>query len=278
MGTTAGIERDLADYFIEAIKNDYLITVLITSYTKAKRKTENLPFGLGKTTLMFWFNYYMNGRSWDKVFETTTYNPYSLAELLKPNSERKSAVSWDDVQSTAPAEQGVPRAIRRLANFLSTERPEIACLLMTAPNISMISSPIRKLVIFEVIVSERGKYEVQKISYYKHYKDPLHDIARLDYLEESPEPEYFKPLPVEILDRYKKWRATEKMKLYPSLLAELQTYIQLRDFDPEGKEASATLEGTVVRGAHGYVIELPKELGENLHRQRVVFSRPTPVT
>jgi hypothetical protein len=273
------VEKTLGEYFNDAISNDYLLTVLITSYTRGKIKdSQNLPFGLGKTTLAFWLSWFMNGKNWDMVFERAAYNPYNLATMLKPKSQRKNAVLWDDVQSTAPAEQGVPRAIRRLANFLSTERPEVACVLMTAPNISMISSPIRKLVVFEIIVAKRGLYEVQKITYHKKYRDPLHDIAKLQYIEEIEGT--FNKLPDDVMERYKKWRASEKLRLYPSLLAELQTYIQLRDATEEdGQEVlKDILESSVVKSGRDYVLKLPKELGEKLHKQRVSFKRPAPVT
>ena len=85
------------------------------------------------------------------------------ARLLEPSRERLNAAVWDDVKRTAPASQGVPRAIRNLANFLSTERPEIACMIMTAPNINSISAPLRKLVVFEVIVIERDGMKFRKL-------------------------------------------------------------------------------------------------------------------
>ena len=270
-------EKTLADYFIEAISKDYLITVLVTSYTKAKVKTQNLPFGVGKTTLAFWLSYFMNGKNWDLVFERCAYNPYGLAKMLKPGSERKQAVLYEDVQATAPAEQGVPKAIRRLANFLSTQRPEVACLLMTAPNISMISSPLRKLVIFEVIVSERGHYEVQKISYHKNFKDPLHDLAKLEYLEETVREEPFDPLPPDIMQRYTKWRVDQKLRLYPALMAELDSYVKLGDFEQQALDSQElqtllSCRGTVVKSAGGFALRIPDELGRKLHRQHIEVS------
>lgn len=279
-------EKTLADYFLEAINNDYLITVLITSYTKAKIKSRNLPFGVGKTTLAFWLSYFMNGGHkdenvatspvWNIVFDQAAYNPHALGKILVPGSKRKNAVIYEDVQATAPAEQGVPKAIRRLANFLSTERPEVACLLMTAPNISMISSPLRKLVIFEVIVSERGHYEVQKISYHKNFKDPLHDLARLEYLEETVQDEPFDPLPVEVMQRYTKWRVDQKKRLYPSLMAELDAYVKLGNFEQPTLDKTEIehllCNATVVKAGGGFMLRIPDELGKKYHRQHIQVS------
>lgn len=268
------VEKDLADYLVEAINQDYLLCLIITSYTQAKRKTQNLPFGIGKTTLEFWLNYYMNGEDWNKVFESTVYNPYDLARLLEPGRSRLNAVSWDDVQATAPAMQGVPKAIRRLANFLSTERPEVACLIMTAPNINSISSPLRKLIVFEIIVVERGYYEVQKITYHKNFRRPLQDIAKLDYIEELARDAPFPPLPRGIEEQYKKWRIEQKLKLYPNLLSEIEAYVKLQQWTGSIEEIPL-LEGTVIKAARGYVVKLPDEVGHKLHRRKVQIALST---
>jgi hypothetical protein len=99
----------------------------------------------------------MNGKNWDRVFETTKYNPYEFFTLFDPTVRQKegrlNAVSYDDLQATCPAEQGVPRAVRRLANYMTTSRPEVACILATADNINNISSPLRKIFLFELIVA-----------------------------------------------------------------------------------------------------------------------------
>lgn len=267
------IERTLASYLSDAIKSDYLITAIITSYTQAKRKTQNLPFGLGKTTLSFWLSHLINGGDWNTVFDHAVYNPYNLAKLLEPGTPRKLCVVWDDVQATAPAETGVPKAIRKLANFISTERPEVACLLFTAPNINMISSPLRRLVNFEIIVSERGQYEVHKITYHKDFRRPLVDRASFDYMEELSETEPFPPLPNDVLDRYKRWRVEQKLMLYPSVLTELNMYVKLQQWNKDGHEDFPALQSTVTKVARGqYALTLPPEIGEKLHRKQVQFA------
>jgi hypothetical protein len=256
----------------EAINENYLMTVLVTSFVQGKLKSRNLPFGLGKTTLGLWLSYYLNGNNWDTVFERLVYNPFALGKVLKPGSARKNCVVFDDVQATCPSEQGVPRAVRRLSNFLSSERPELASLIMTAPNISLISSPLRKLILFEVIVSERGRYEVQKISYFKNFKQPLVDLARLTYLEESCAEEPFPPLPPDIMERYNKWRITQKLKLYPSMMSDLELYSRLKEWDNANMPDIPTLESTVTKAGRGYVLNLPFEVGQALHMQRVKYT------
>lgn len=223
---------------------------------------------------MFWLNYYMNGKDWNNVFESTVYNPYDLARLLEPGRKRLNAVGWDDVQATAPSTQGVPKAIRGLANFLSTERPEVACLMMNAPNINSISSPLRRLVVFEIIVVERGYYEVQKLTYHKNFKRPLQDIGKLEYIEELAKDAPFAPLPKEVETRYRKWRVEQKLKLYPNLLAEIQTYVKLKQWTGEIEDIPL-LEGNVVRAGRGYMVELPEEIGRKLHRRKVQLAITT---
>lgn len=262
------VEKDLTDYLVQAISDNYFITAIITSYTQAKNKTDNLPFGLGKTTLALWLSYYLNGNNWDKVFETLYYNPYALAVGLEPSTARKYCGVWDDVQATAPAMQGIAKPILKLANFLTTERPEIALLLFTAPNVNMIAAPLRKLINFEIIVSERGYYEVHKITFHKNFKKPMQDRARLEYLEELAQDTPFPPLPQEIQQRYDMWRTEQKLLLYPSLLNELKNYIKLQQWNKDMKDIPL-ITGRVIRAGHAYMVQVPDSIGKELHMRQV---------
>jgi hypothetical protein len=263
-------ERELADYILTAIDNNYLITMIITSYTQGKLKSQNLPFGMGKTTLEFWINNLTNKKGWDYSFDTTKYNPYDFMCLMDPELRRKegrlNCACFDDMQATCPAEQGVPRAIRRMASYLTTNRPEIACIVGTADNINSVSAPLRKLFVFELIVAERGVYEVQKITYHKNYKKPLKDLGKLDYLEEGT----FPRLPDEVQKRYEVWRCAEKVKLYPALKAELHAYAKLKEWGPNDiEDGVVSLDIPVTKNGRDYVLTLPQVLGEKLHRQEL---------
>jgi len=268
-----GVERDLADFLVEAITEDYLLCILVSSYTQAKKKSHNLPFGVGKTTLSMHLCKDINMKDFDWVLENAMdYNAYQVAQKLEPGRERLNADVWDDVQATAPATQGVPRAIRRLANFITVDRPELACLIMNAPNMNSISSPLRKLVTFEIIVVERGLYEVQKISYHKNFKNPLQDFAKLDYMEELCKDEPFDPLPKDIELKYRAWRVKQKLALYPGLLKELEQYVKLSNWTPrtdDELEDIIDLSGEIIKQGHGYAIVVPDEVGSQLHRKRV---------
>jgi hypothetical protein len=264
------IEKSLAEFLADAITKNYLITMAITSYTQAKNQTRNLPFGLGKTTLAEELGYlllggstndnYQNKNVWEKVHKIMAYDPYNIGLMLEPGRERTECVIWDDTQATAPASQSVPVAIRSLANFISTERPECACIIFTTPNLNFISAPLRKLVNFEIIVSERGLYEVHKYSYYKDFRRPLQDRMHFDYVEEVPRDQPFPPLPDFEQQWYNKWRIERKQQLYPNMMKNLRTYTQLQQWEQTGNTKTLSLSGHVIRGPHGKCyVEVPEE-------------------
>ena len=264
-------EKDFAEYINDAIKNNFLLSILITSQTQGKRKSENLPFGLGKTTLMLWLSYYMNGKNWDTVFDYLCGNPYDLVNLLEPGRKRIRCATWDAVQMTAPAEQGVPRVIRKLSSYISDTRPELACLIMTASNMNAICAPLRKLIVFEVIIAERGQYEIQKIKYHKNYQQPLNDLSNLEYIEEGA----FEPLPKEVQERYEHWRVGSKLKIYPVLKADCEAYMKIQEQQMAIDEQ--TITGSVIKiGNSGYAVRLPRGIGEKYHRQVVQMSLANP--
>jgi hypothetical protein len=138
---------------------------------------------------------------------------------------------------------------------------------MTASNINAIAAPLRKLVIFEVIVTERGHYEIQKIAYHKNFKQPLLDLARLDYMQEGAFPE----LPREVYERYEQWRIKSKMNIYPQLMQELNAYMQLKEANEKVLDLTE-FEGHIVKRAGAYIIEVPPTLGQANHKVPLVMS------
>lgn len=254
--------KEFATYIEDAIKHNYLICVLITSQTQGKRKSQNLPFGLGKSTLMLWLSYLINGQNWDTVFENLCGNPLDLITLLEPGRKRVRAATWDAVQMTAPAEQGVPKVIRKLSSYVSDTRPEMACLIMTASNMNAICAPLRKLVVFEIIIAERGEYEIQKIKYHKNYQQPLADLCSIEYLEEGT----FPKLPDDVMERYEIWRKGSKGKVYSTLKADCEGFMKLQEQQVPLDEQS--IIGSVIKiGNSGYAIRLPRHIGEKYHHK-----------
>ena len=108
-----------------------------------------------------------------------------------------------------PVSSSVPDAIRWLAGSMTTNRPECNTLIFTAPNINSFSAPLRKLVVFELIVFERGKYEVQQIKYRKNFRDPMKDKVLAEFIEGNRE-FAFEQLPSSVQKRYDDWRAVQK--------------------------------------------------------------------
>lgn len=282
------IEKTLAEYIADAIGEDYLICIAVTSYTQAKYHTKNLPFGLGKTTLVMELAYLLNGgsvkdnyqdkRVWEKVHKIMKYDPYNIAQLLEPsvNKPRIPCAIWDDTQATAPASQSVPRAIRKLANFISTERPECAVIFFTTPNLTYISAPLRKLINFEIIISERGFYEVHKISYYKDFKRPLQDRMHFDYVDEVPHNAPFPALPAFEQKWYNNWRVQRKLELFPAMLKELKVYTKLRQWEenPQGEVTTiAGVEGKMISsGGRMVFVPTDQQLAKKLHGRNLTFT------
>jgi hypothetical protein len=280
------------EYIVQAVTQNYLIVAAITSYTQAKWQTANLPFGLGKTTLALDLMYVLCGgkwsdlvnntseqRVWDKVNALICYDPLNLAKLLEPGRERIDGCVYDDVQATAPSSSSVPIPIRKLANFVSTERPEVPIIFFTTPNLNYISAPLRKLVNFELIVSERGFYEVHKISYYKDFNNPLQDKMHFDYVDENVHEDdeekkaHREPFPALCTSEqlwYDNWRTEHKRQLYPSLMSALKGYTQLKQWEASGSAVALTsIQGKVIRAGNGYAIRLDNSVGERLHMKDV---------
>jgi hypothetical protein len=240
-----------------ALKENYCLTVLVTSHTQGKDKSDNLPLGAGKTHFSLYLSWLLNFGDWEIVFNNLKYYPIDIYNMLEPGQTRRRAGVWEDTQHTAPSVNVVPKPIVKLGSKLSVSRPELAVLIMNAPSINDIAAPIRRRVMFEIIISQRGRFEVQKYAHYKNWKNPYQDINRLEYIESGTYP----PLPPEIAARYDKWRIEQKMRTHQLEKKEMEQYQKVADsVDKEGQEL--TLNALIARGSKGRVhIELPKEYG-----------------
>lgn len=263
---------------------------LVTSHTKGKVKSVNLPFGVGKTTFAMWTSYVVNAKpgtydpskpnlhnpfdendpvvlqNWRRVFNAMVYNVFDCALMLEPGVQRTKLGLWDDVPATAPAERSVPSALYKFKGYVTTTRPEAACLLMTASNRNEIAAPLRKLVLIEVIIAERGYYEVQKVEYHKNYRNPELDKAKLVYLEEG----RFPALPDFVQVQYDAWRVEQKRRLFPDMISRLKKFVKLQDkVKYEGE-----ILGRVVKAGGRYMVNIPFKVGRELHLQNVKMVLP----
>ena len=83
----------LAETLADALKNDFFFGILISSQSQGKKKSLNLPFGLGKTTLAMWISYVLHGQNWDSVFDGMFYYPSKLANAIKADTNEAEAIA-----------------------------------------------------------------------------------------------------------------------------------------------------------------------------------------
>lgn len=215
------------DYCLRAINHNYYFGIVITSHTQALLPSDQLPFGQGKTTLSMDLSCKLNSRDymkllgrskeerlewnptkedWDTVFRLMVYNPCDLRDMLEPGSERKNYIMWDGVPYTCPRTKGVPRFLVKIRGELTESRPEVAIVGFTCPNRNDISAPLRSLPSFELIVSRRGIFEVQRTKKFKVFNRPEEDAGQLEYVDDGTFPQ----LPREVEERYERWRIEQK--------------------------------------------------------------------
>jgi hypothetical protein len=206
----------------ENIDNDYLEMMLITSRSGGLLPTQGRSFGVGKSTLGLWLTYRAHAYSQGvvKMYEDRIEEPdlseqvrvmkdvilnwtvWSLNDLSTKVMEAKGtipAILWDDVQADCPAWQHVPPKIREQIEYMTMMRQRIANIIMTAPSISDIARPLRENITWELIVPQRGTYEVQFIAKRRDFYSPKEDRTRLWYETQGG----FPPLPEEVDVLYK---------------------------------------------------------------------------
>ena len=217
------------------IDSDYFEVYLVTSQAGGLEPSVGRPYGVGKSTFALWFAYrawaYDRGTLWidwenqvvvdetpenerRKIFEEIIENWlfYSLPDLLDAVSrarKRIPAVVWDDAQLDCPSGHNITAEKRELIARITTLRPMLANLVLTAPSISDLAKPLRRLINWEVIVPRRGVYEVQFIMKRRDYYDPYQDRERLWYDASGT----FDPLPEDVQKLYQRKREEVVRKL-----------------------------------------------------------------
>ncbi len=214
------------DSIISNIYDNYLEVTAITSRTRGKIRSVQRPFGVGKSTLAFELSYLLHYISeyglesissmehkdmkiWYLVFDHAVYSLDGVVELITYADERIPCIVWDDAQLTAPAVTHISQKLREKIMYISAARLKLANLILTAPSISELAKPLRKLVSYELIVPFRGKYEIQKYTRRKNFYRPTDDYERLIYFGDGS----FPPLPPEVQEMYDKWRENQ-MKMF----------------------------------------------------------------
>lgn len=208
---------------IENIMRNYYEIFIITSQAEGLMPSDGRPFGMGKSSMSVFMSYIawafyqgkikiMNGLLVDEntynekvelmKFIVKNYLKFSIDEVCETIRTSKleviPALIWDDVQQTAPEEQNIPRELRRKIKYLTRVRQRLANLILTAPSISDIAKPLRKNVTWEIIIPQRGVYEVQRYVKKRNFYNPVEDVSRLWYDMSGT----FEPLPPEVEELY----------------------------------------------------------------------------
>lgn len=210
------------------VDDNYLEIFLITSQAAGLEPSEGRPMGVGKSTLAINMAYrawaYAKGYifiDWKKqvlvdeapedervklmkeiIDKYLFWRVKDMLKALKNAKERLPAVVWDDAQRDCPAWQHVPPEKRRLIEELTIVRPLVANIVITAPSMSDIAKPLRRLVNWEVIVPQRGLYEVHFLAKRRDFYEPVNDLTRMWYDASGT----FEPLPPEVAEHYAKKR------------------------------------------------------------------------
>ena len=244
------VDSHILDYWARCYDNivgDFLEVTAITSLAQGKYTSLSKPFGVGKSSLALWISYilhYLATYGWMDLndidmedrfiwLEVLKHMTYDKLEVMKWASGQKRipALIWDDVQNTAPNVASVPEIDKYVASFITTARTSIANLIMTMPSLDSVSRPFKSIVNYEIIVYDRGRYELQFIKTRKVFKDPYKDWKRMILVEKG---RFSKP-PDWVYKQYLEWREAERRRVssryakafFKKLGEELREYLGL---------------------------------------------------
>ena len=208
-----------AERLLDNIVNDYYDVVIVTSRSMGRVKGSRRPFRVGKSTYALWLSYalhslyyqftqkkqYSDKQLWDMVFKHLFYSIYDVDKYIKKLAKKGKtapAIILDEAERTVPAYQRIPRRLRETIENINTYGTATKFLILTAPAISDIAKPLRRIITFEIIIPRRGYYEIQEIILNKEYHNAPEEYGRYIYRGEGT----FPPLPPEIDKRYQEWR------------------------------------------------------------------------
>jgi len=194
----------IIDYMNLAIKDNYLIYILVTSSAQAKVKSLGLDYGMGKSTRQLWMLNLIYAGNWEKVKKNMVARPVTIRRILD-RPYKTLAWGWDDMQATVGKDKQHDPKVRELAYYMTTLRPYYNVMIGTAPHRGMLQKDFRDLFHFEVITPVRGRYEVQQLKRWIDYKKPTRTKDRLRYKGEG----FSMALPDHMEVWYQAWRHKE---------------------------------------------------------------------
>ena len=214
----------IIDYIHLAIKDNYLLYILITSSAQAKVKSLGLDYGMGKSTRMLWMLNTIYAGNWEKVKKNIVARPVQIRHILD-RGFKTLAWGWDDMQATVGKDKQHDPKVRELAYYMTTLRPYYNVMIATAPHRGMLQKDFRDLFHFEIITPIRGRYEVQQLKRWIDYKKPTRTKDRLRYRGEG----FSMALPNHMEVFYQAWRHKQNqlIRKHISLLRDVDSELGL---------------------------------------------------
>jgi len=197
----------LIDYINLAIRQNYMVNILITSSAEAKLPSLGFDYGAGKSTEMLNLLKLIWG-TWERVKRNLVGIPYEIKPILE-RPFKSLAWGWDDMQLTVGKDKQNDPDVKELAYYLTTVRPYYSVMLGTAPHRGMLQKDFREMFHFEVIIPVRGIYEVQQLKHWIDFKNPQRIKDRLRYKGQM----IFSKLPPDMQKWYNKWRHSKNLEI-----------------------------------------------------------------
>lgn len=221
----------LLQWIFKAIDEDYLLFIGVTSQAQGKMRAVGLPFGMGKSTLALWLNYYVykilfdrlnrdtesyDGlmRIWDCVFENLFLEPRELDQYVfgpRPveppivlEGDAIPIVAWDDMQETVGKHNRYDPYLKDLAFRFTKGREWVKVVVGTFPMLDALFKWYRVLFHMELIIPRRGTFEFQRTLYTRKFLDWEKTVATAWYESEGKR-FGFPDLPPEVRRHYRRW-------------------------------------------------------------------------
>ncbi len=279
-----------------------MIGIIITSGVEGKEPSLGLSAGVGKSTLMgtlahriiykhrdripdnvippemynkLRLDKYPSRLAWEKLKRQFVYFPIEMMNVYD-YPYRSPVVCWDDLHVTCSKAKSNSNVMKTFVDNLWNKRPHLAVLIATASSVMGIAKPFRAFFDFEIIVSQRGIWEIQRRHKMKNFYAPETDINRLQYGGTSFSYEF----PSHFEEWYKAWREEHEKKYNVEVVEE--KVIKEWGIDREGNRVSVNEAEREVEGEGGLssteieALELVAEKGYVV--DRIVKEKGSPQT
>ena len=182
--TTESLEKlgKLERYTKVAIRDGYLLGILVTSQAQASLPSEGWSFGAGKTTFALkWAKNMCYNGNFEQVKEHTICFAEQLDPFFDPDTPTTPCVVIEDMQFDFGKHRSRDRDIQELGALFTMQRPQVNVIIGTAPHRGQLAKYFREeLFHFEVIIPERGLYEIQRLRRWIDFKDPVNVKETID--------------------------------------------------------------------------------------------------